>query len=160
MDFSDYSWQDCPDTGIRTGAYIVFYQGGPIYHGKMFQYQLPNQVQKMNTMQHTLQEWLQHILRMLIHEFLNKYPYIVPKESPLIILDIKSAVCMDKNGKDTNHTSKISRRMYLLRNGEKCKMHNIDQCEGGLQLADISTKNIGERDLPPRMKYIMVIIDN
>ena len=33
MDFSDYSWQDCPDTGIRTGAYIIFYQGGPIYHG-------------------------------------------------------------------------------------------------------------------------------
>ena len=32
MDFSDSSWQDCPDTGISTGAYIIFYQGGPIDH--------------------------------------------------------------------------------------------------------------------------------
>ena len=33
MDFSDYSWQDCPDTGRSTGAYIIFYQGGPIDYG-------------------------------------------------------------------------------------------------------------------------------
>ena len=39
-------------------------------------------------------------------------------------------------------------------------MHNIDWCEGGLQLADITTKNFGENDLTPRMKYIMVSIDN
>ena len=33
MNFSDYSWQDCTDTGRSTGAYIIFYQGGPIDHG-------------------------------------------------------------------------------------------------------------------------------
>ena len=33
MDFSDSSWQDCPDTVRSTGAYIIFYQGGPIDHG-------------------------------------------------------------------------------------------------------------------------------
>ena len=33
MTFSDYSWQDCPYTGISTGAYIIFYQGGKIDHG-------------------------------------------------------------------------------------------------------------------------------
>ena len=33
MAFSDSSWQDCPDTGRSTGAYIILYQGGPIYHG-------------------------------------------------------------------------------------------------------------------------------
>ena len=31
--FFYYSWQDCPDTGRSTGAYIIFYQGGPIGHG-------------------------------------------------------------------------------------------------------------------------------
>ena len=31
--FSDSSWKDCPDTGRSTGAYIIFYQGGPIDHG-------------------------------------------------------------------------------------------------------------------------------
>ena len=33
MDFSDYSWKYFPDTGRSTGAYIIFYQGGPIDHG-------------------------------------------------------------------------------------------------------------------------------
>ena len=32
MAFSDSSWQDCPDTGRSTGAYIIYYQGGPIDH--------------------------------------------------------------------------------------------------------------------------------
>ena len=32
MDFSDFSWKDCPDTGRSTGAYIIFYQGGTIDH--------------------------------------------------------------------------------------------------------------------------------
>ena len=38
-------------------------------------------------------------------------------------------------------------------------MHKIDWCEGGLQLADIATKNIYENDLNTRMKYIMVSLD-
>ena len=33
MDFYDSSWQYCPDTGRSTGAYIIFYQVGPIDHG-------------------------------------------------------------------------------------------------------------------------------
>ena len=33
MKFSDSSWYDFPDTGRSTGAYIIFYQSGPIDHG-------------------------------------------------------------------------------------------------------------------------------
>ena len=33
MDFYDSSCQYCPYTGRIIGAYIIFYQGGPIYHG-------------------------------------------------------------------------------------------------------------------------------
>ena len=39
-------------------------------------------------------------------------------------------------------------------------MHKIDWCEGGLQLADIDTKNVGEHELTPRMKRIMIKIGN
>ena len=97
---------------------------------------------------------------MLIHEFLNKYPYIVPEETPLIILNSKSAVYMAKNGKDTKKTRHISSIMHLVRNGEKWKTHKIDWCEGGLKLSDIATKNVGDNDLTPRMKYIAVRLDN
>ena len=88
-------------------------------------------------------------LRMLIHEQLNKDPNIFPEEAPIIILDRNSALCMAKNGKDTKHTSNIDRRVNPLRDGKKCKMHKIDWCEGGLQQADIVTKNVNENDLNP-----------
>ena len=98
--------------------------------------------------------------RMLVHELLNEDPDMVPKEAHLIVLDSKSAMCMAKNGKDNKHTIHIERRIHCVRNGEKCNMHKIDWCEGGLQLADIGTNNVSEPDLTPRMKYIMVRLEN
>ena len=59
--------------------------------------------------------------RMLIREFLNKDPDIVPEEAPLIILYSKSAVCMAKSGKDSNNTRHLSRRLYCVRNGDNFK---------------------------------------
>ena len=85
---------------------------------------------------------------------------MVPKEAPLIVLDSKYAMFMAKNGKNAKHTRHIARRMHFVRNGEKCKMQKIDWCEGGLQLADIGTKNVSVPDLTTRMKYIMVRLEN
>ena len=51
-------------------------------------------------------------------------------------------MCLAKNGKDTKHTRHIARRMHLVRNREKFKMHKIDWFEGGMQLADIGNKNV------------------
>ena len=67
---------------------------------------------------------------------------------------------MAKNGKDTKHTRQIARVMHFVRNGEKFKMHKIDCCEEGLKLADIGTKIVSEPDITPRMKYIMVRLEN
>ena len=78
----------------------------------------------------------------------------------MIVLDSKSAMCIANIGKDTKHIRHIASRMHFVRNEEKCKMHKIDWCEGGLQLADIGTKILSEHDLTPRMKYIMVILEN
>ena len=66
---------------------------------------------------------------------------------------------MDNNGKYTKHTRHIGRIMHFVRNGEKYNMHKIDWCDRGLQLADIGTKNVGEPDLTPMMKYIMVRLE-
>ena len=89
MGFSDSSWQDCPDTCISTGAYIIFHQGGPIDHGT----HVPGPVAQSSAESEynsacTAGIYLAHF-RMLIHELLNKDPYIVPEEAPLIVLDRK-----------------------------------------------------------------------
>ena len=52
-------------------------------------------------------------IRILVHEFFNKDPYIVPEEAPLIILDSKSAIFMAKNGKGANHTRHIYRIVHF-----------------------------------------------
>ena len=67
---------------------------------------------------------------------------------------------MAKHGKDTKNPRMFFRRVHFVRNGEKFKMQRVNWCEGGLQLSDIATKNVGENDLNLRMKYIMVRLDN
>ena len=47
--------------------------------------------------------------RMINNYLKNKDLDVVPEQAPLIMLDIKSAVCMAKNGKDIKHTRNISR---------------------------------------------------
>ena len=78
MVFSDSSWKYCLDTGISTGAYIIFYQGGTIDHVT----HVPGPVSQSSeeseyNAAYTSGMDLAH-LRILIHEFLNKYPDIVP----------------------------------------------------------------------------------
>ena len=67
---------------------------------------------------------------------------------------------MAKNGKYTNYTRHIARRMHFVSNWEKCKIHRIGWCEVGLQLVDMATNNVSEPNLTPRMKYIMVRLKN
>ena len=122
MAFSDSSWQGCPYTGRSTGAYNIFYQGGPIDHGT----HVPGPVSRSSAESEynaacTTGMALAHF-RMLIRELLNKYPDVVPEEAPLIVLDSKYAMCMANNGKDIKHTRHIARRIHFLTNGEKCKM--------------------------------------
>ena len=160
MDFSDSSWQNCLDTGRTTGEYIILYQGGPIDHGT----HVTGPVAKSSAESYYSAECTTGMalanFRVLIHVFLNKDPDIVTQKAHIIVLDSKPDICMAKNGKDTKHIRQISRKVHFVRNVEMCKMHKIDWCEGGLQLSDIGTKNVGEPDLTPKVKYIMLRLEN
>ena len=87
-----------------TGAYIIFYHGEPIDHGT----HVPGPVAQSSAESEynaacTAGMALAHF-RTLINELLNEDPDMVPKETTLIVLDSKSAMCMANNGKDTKHT--------------------------------------------------------
>ena len=117
MDFSDSSWKYCPETGIITGSYIISYQVGSIIHGTHIPGAFAQSISESEyNAAFTAGMALAHF-RMLINELLNKDTYIVTEEAPLIILDCESSVFMAKNGKDTKHTSHISRTMHFVRNG-------------------------------------------
>ena len=49
---------------------------------------------------------------------------------------------MDNNGKDTKHTSHITRKMHLVRKDEEFNPQNKVLFEVGIQLVNIVTKNI------------------
>ena len=160
MAFYDYSWKDSPNTDRSTGAYIIFYQGGPIDHGTHVTGPVSQSSAESDYNAACTEGMSLTHLRMLINELLNKDTDIFPEEYPPIILDSKSAACMDNNGKDTKNTRHIDRRVHFVMNGKKCKMHKIDWCEGGMKWSYIATKNVGDNDLNTRMKYIMVRLDN
>ena len=89
MDFYDSSWKDCPDTGRSTGAYIIFYQGGPIDHGTnvpvpVAQSSAESEYNAACTAGLDLASF-----RMSVHELLNEDPDMFPKEAPLIPLRIQ-----------------------------------------------------------------------
>ena len=136
--------KDCPDTGISTGSYIVFYQGGLIDHFT----RVPGPVAQSSAYSEynaacTSVMYLAHF-RMLNNELLNKDPDVDPEQAPLIIFDSKSSICMDNNSKDSKHTRHIDRRINFIRNGEEYNLHKTVWCERGLKLADIGTKNVRE----------------
>ena len=111
MVLSYYSWKYYPDTGRSTGEYIVFYQGGPIdpythVSGPVSQSSAESKYNTVCTVGMNLSQF-----SMLNNELFNKDPDVVPEQAPIVIFDSKSAVCMNKNGKDTKHTIHITRRM-------------------------------------------------
>ena len=117
MDFSDSSWKDFPETGISTGAYIIFYRGGTFDHGTHFTGPVAQSSAESEYNSACTSGMALAHFRMLVHELLNEDSDMVPKEAPLIVLDSKSARCMANNGRDTKHTRHIARRMHFLRNG-------------------------------------------
>ena len=75
---------------------------------------------------------------------------MVTEQAPLNILDRKSAICVDDNGKDTKYTIHIARRIYFARNNEECNFHKTVWCEEGLHLSDILINNFRDNELNPR----------
>ena len=78
MDFSDSSWQYFTYTGRSTGAYNVFYQGGPIDYGTHVTGPVVQSSAEIDyNAACTAGMALAHF-RILIHGFLNKDTDIVP----------------------------------------------------------------------------------
>ena len=80
--------------------------------------------------------------RMLNNEFLDKDADMVSEQAPPILLDIKWAIYMAKNIKDTKHTRQISIIIHFVINGEECNFHKTMWYEVDMQLEDIWTKNV------------------
>ena len=113
MGFSDSTWQDYPDTGQSTGAFIIFYQGGIIYHDTHVPVPVAQSISESEYNTACTAGMVLAHFRVLFNELVNKDPYIFPEEATLIILDGKSDVCMANNGKDTNLIRNIYRRVYV-----------------------------------------------
>ena len=97
---------------------LCFIKGGPIDHFthvsvSVAQYSTVNYYNVACTAETSLANF-----RILKNELLNKNPDVVPDQASLIILDRKSSICMDYNGKDTKHTRHTARRIHLVGNAE------------------------------------------
>ena len=95
-----------------------------------------------------------------IPKILKNYPYVIPEQAPLVILDSKPDLCMAKNSIDTKHTRKFSGRMHFVGNGEDWDFHKTVLCERGLHMAYIETNIVREDQLNPKLGHAMLILDN
>ena len=78
MALYDSSWKYCTETGIVTGEYIIFYQGRTIEHATYVTVPFSqSSVESEYNAARTSGMALEHF-RMLINEWLNKDPGIVP----------------------------------------------------------------------------------
>ena len=82
------------------------------------------------------------------------------EQEHLILLDGKSDICMDNNGKDTKHTRYIPRWIHFVRSGKEWTLPQAVWCEGGLKLSDIVTKNVREDEFNYILRYAMVTLDS
>ena len=98
--------------------------------------------------------------RMINNELFNKDIDVITEQAPLIILYIKSYICIDNNVKDTKHTRHIFKIMHFVKNNEELSLHKIVWYDGVLQLEDIGTKNVKEYGFNTRLGYAMVRLDN
>ena len=120
---------------------MCFYKVGPIDHcthvpGPVDQYSAEIEYNAVCTAGMALEN-----LIILNNDLLNKDPCLVTEQSPIIILDGKSAICMANNGKDTKQTRHIYRRMRFVRNGEDYNLHETVLCGEVLQLSSIGINN-------------------
>ena len=66
--------------------------------------------------------------RILNNELFNKNPYVFSEQSIYIILNIKLAMCMAKNGKDTKHTRHFSIIVHFVINCDDFNVQNTVWC--------------------------------
>ena len=123
MVFYDSVWKDCTYTGRSTGAYVVFYQGGPIDNcthvsGPVAKSSAESEYNSSYNAEMDLEYF-----NMLNNEVLNKDSDVFPEQAPLIILHIKLDACINNCGKGTKHIRLISKIMYFVRNDEVCNFH-------------------------------------
>ena len=126
MVFSDSDWKYCPDTARSTGAYFIFFQGLTIENDTHVSESVDQSSSESEYKAACTAGIALSNSKMLIREFLNMDPDIVPEAASLNILDRKYYVCMDNNGKYTKYTRHISRRLNFVRNGENRKIQDIE----------------------------------
>ena len=78
MGLYDFSWQDYPDPVRSTGVYIIFYQGGTIYHVTHVSGPVSQSSEESESHAACTSGMDLAYFRMLIHELFKKDPDIVP----------------------------------------------------------------------------------
>ena len=152
MLFTDSSWQDCPDTGRSTGAYILSHQGGIIDAGSFF----PNPI-AMSTAEseyNALLQAMQHVInsRQIVQELYGNRP-----DRPLSIpffCDSESAIIMGRNQKDTKRTRHIQRRVHFVRDNIASRAFLPNKIDGELNPSDTGTKNLNGENLSKHCKVM------
>lgn len=153
--FHDSSWQDCPDTGRSTAAFLNFFQGGVVDFNSF----LPTPVsmssaEAENNSGAAACMSMSH-LRMLRNEFNYEVPDLLTDPPIMMICDSQGAILAANSDKDSTRMRHSKRRLLYMRQVRREKEMSFHYIDTHAMSADIGTKNI---DAPLIGKHSKVII--
>ena len=151
----DSSWQDCPDTGRSTGAFLNFFQGGVVDFNSF----LPTPVsmssaEAENNSGAAACMSMSH-LRMLRNELNCEDPDLLTDPPIMMICDSKGAILAANSEKDSTRMRHGKRRLLYMRQVRRENEMSFHYIDTGSMTADIGTKN---QDAPVIGKHSKIII--
>ena len=151
----DSSWQDCPDTGRSTGAYIIFSQGGPVDFATFVPVPIAmsSAEAEINASANAGMA-LSHV-RMLCNEMNNTEVDQLWDPPILQLCDSSSAVTIINSEKDVKSLRHCKRRLMYSRQVTKEKEQCTVFISNEYMMADIGTKNLDAEPIQRISKFIM-----
>lgn len=138
--FTDSSWQDCPDTGKSTGAYLIYMFGSLVDAASFIPtpIALSSAEAEYNAGAFALTAALHHCQ---IHNTLQGIDPDAQLTVPMFT-DSASAIAMMANEKVNKRNRHIARRIHFVRQARATGQTQPLKIEGTLNPSDIGTKNV------------------
>ncbi len=147
-EFSDTSWQDCPDTGPSTVWYMIFHNGALIEANSTMPTPIAMSTSEAEYMAACSASMATaHICMLVLYNMTyigtkqwRKSTQYLPTIPSILMIDNEATVQIARNGKLSRKIRHIEQRFHYVRQGQQDSTHQLHWIPCELQIADILTK--------------------
>ena len=151
----DSSWQDCPDTGRSTGAFLNFFQGGVVDFNSFVPTPVAmSSAEAENNAGAAACMSVSH-LRMMMNEINYEDPDLLTDPPISMYCDSQGAILAANNDKESTRMRHSKRRLLYMRQVRREKEMQFIHMDGKDMTADCGTKNLDSPDIMRHSNIMM-----